>query len=418
MFNLNLSIIIVFLSLSALVVWASLGSIDIVTTMHGAVATSSKIKKIQHLEGGIIGRIMVREGQKVLKGMPLVELEGTVSDANLSELQARITFLGIDLTRLGAEIKDHDDLIFPKSSDSNEKLLIKESVEFFYARKQSLNDKVYVQEKISVQKSQEMQEIKKRIEKYYKYKKILAEKITISNDLIKNNLSNRLEHLGYLEKEVEIDGKLSEDLSALNQSISAIELVQLRIKSIKSTHKIGQFSEFNEKKNLHSELLFRLKKYKDNQERKIIKAPVDGQIKYLYVSTVGGVVSPGEVLLDIVPDAGRLIVESSLPVNEKPYVSVGQTATVRLSSPGPAGLGNIEGRVDYISADSIDESGIEPYFLVRIILEKNKVQYRGIDYELVPGISVVSNILTGKRNILDYFLDSFGVIKKRALMER
>ena len=109
---------------------------------------------------------MVREGQKVLKGMPLVELEGTVSDANLSELQARITFLGIDLTRLGAEIKDHDDLIFPKSSDSNEKLLIKESVEFFYARKQSLNDKVYVQEKISVQKNQEMQEIKKRIEKY------------------------------------------------------------------------------------------------------------------------------------------------------------------------------------------------------------------------------------------------------------
>ena len=126
MFNSHLSIIIVFLSLSALVVWASLGSIDIVTTMHGAVATSSKIKKIQHLEGGIIGRIMVREGQRVLKGMPLVELEGTVSDANLSELQARITFLGIDLIRLSAEIKDHDDLIFPNSMDSNEKLLIKE----------------------------------------------------------------------------------------------------------------------------------------------------------------------------------------------------------------------------------------------------------------------------------------------------
>jgi adhesin transport system membrane fusion protein len=409
---------LVFFLLAALGVWSYFGTIDIVTATQGVVAPSAKIKKIQHLEGGIIHSIQVREGERVAEGDALVELEGATSEAELNELQARLTTLKIDLIRLTAELENKAEFQFSDELLENHSEKIKKSIEFFTLRKNSLENRVSVQKKMLGQKVQEMKEILQRIEKNKKYKIILKEKINISAELMKDALSNRLQHLSYLEQEIGIDGKIAEDFWAVKQSQTAIEEAKLRISGLKDIYRTEILTDYNEKISVYSELKFRRKKFEDNRSRKVIRSPVSGRIKYLYFSTVGGVVAPGAVVLEIVPEAGKLIIEARLPVNEKAYVRVGQSVKIRLAASGPAGLGQIVGNVAYISADSIAEARQPPYFLVRIFVDEKSISYKGKDYELVSGESVVCNILTGKRRVLDYFLEPFWSIENLALRER
>ena len=409
---------LVFFLLAALGVWSYFGTIDIVTATQGVVAPSAKIKKIQHLEGGIIHSIQVREGERVAEGDALVELEGATSEAELNELQARLTTLEIDLIRLTAELENKAEFQFSDEFSENHPEKIKKSIEFFTLRRNSLENRVSVHKKMLAQKNQEKKEILQRVKKNKKFKIILKEKIDISDELMKNALSNRLEHLSYLEQEIGINGKIAEDFWALKQSQTAIEETKLRISGLEYVYRTEILTDYNEKLSVYSELKFRRQKLQDNRSRKVIRSPVSGRIKYLYFSTVGGVVAPGAVVVEIVPEAGKLIVEARLPVNEKAYVRVGQSVKIRLAASGPAGLGQIVGKVAYISADSIAEARQPPYFLVRIFVDEKSISYKGQDYELVSGESVVCNILTGKRRVLDYFLEPFWSIENLALRER
>ena len=150
----------------------------------------------------------------------------------------------------------------------------------------------------------------------------------------------------------------------------------------------------------------------------MIRSPVHGRVKRLYYSTIGGVVSPGAVVVEIVPEAGKLIVEARLPVNEKAYVRLGQKAKVRLTAPGPAGYGQLDGRVDYISADSLLDRNGATYFLVRVTVDGNTVSYNEKTYELASGESVESRILIGERRIINYFIEPFWKSAGIALRER
>lgn len=156
---------LVFFLLAALGVWSYFGTIDIVTATQGVVAPSAKIKKIQHLEGGIIHSIQVREGERVAEGDALVELEGATSEAELNELQARLTTLEIDLIRLAAELENKTEFQFSDEFSENHPEKIKKSIEFFTLRRNSLENRVSVHKKMLAQKIQEMEEILQRVEK-------------------------------------------------------------------------------------------------------------------------------------------------------------------------------------------------------------------------------------------------------------
>lgn len=114
----NISFAFSVISLAAIGFWAYYGTLDIVTTVPGVVVPSSKIKKVQHLEGGIIRAINIKEGDEVKKGEPLMELEGTISDANLSELKVRIAQLSIDLIRLNSELDKKKEHVYPNKYQS------------------------------------------------------------------------------------------------------------------------------------------------------------------------------------------------------------------------------------------------------------------------------------------------------------
>ena len=392
---------------SAVGLWSFLGTLDYVTVTQGVVTPSNKIKKIQHLEGGIIRSIRISEGQEVRAGEPMIELAATKTETEIKELEARLSALKIDLIRLAAEQNFEPTVTYPADITILHSSKVAKSIELFRIRQISLDNRISVQNNIVEQKIQEMNEIQQRVNKNKKYLEVLIEKIKISESLLKDNLSNRLDHLKYLEQKIGTEGKISEDFWSFKKSNTAIKEAKLRILSLKDAHKEHALTEYNEKKNAYDELMFRKERLLDNRSRSVIKSPVDGRVKYLYYSTVGGVISPGAVVLEVVPNSGNLIIESKLPVNEKAYVKVGQEAKIRLSAPGPAGLGRLDGRVDYISADSIaDQNGVK-FFIIRITVNGDKISHKGVAYELGAGESVECRILIGKRRIIDYFVEPF-----------
>ena len=420
-----------FILFSSVGAWSYFGTLDYVTVTQGVVTPSNKIKKIQHLEGGIIRSILVSEGQGVEKGTPLIELEATKSEAELNELETRLAALQIDLIRLEAEQgfekpldmgsgrePNRRELVFPPKMIGQYPSKVAKAAALFRIRKTSLNNRIFAQKNVVQQKKQEREEIKQRINKNKKYLKILEEKIEISEKLLRDDLSNRLDHLKYLEQKTGIEGKINEYYWSLEKSKTAIAEAELRIQTLKDAHKETAVTEYSEKNNAYEELRFRKARLLDNRSRTMIRSPVEGRVKYLYYTTVGGVVSPGAVVVEIVPDAGKLIIEGRLPVNEKAYVKVGQSAKVRLTAPGPAGFGQIDGRVEYISADSISDQNGLTYFLTRITVAGDNVSYNGKSYRLGAGESVECRILTGQRRIIDYFIEPFWKGANEALRER
>ena len=407
-----------FLLFSAAGIWSYLGTLDYVTVTQGVVTPSNKIKKIQHLEGGIIRSIRVSEGQEVKAGEPMIELEATKSETEFNELETRLGALQIDLRRLEAEQNFMPLVAYPADLKMRYPSKVKKAIELFRIRKIALENRVSVQKNIVEQKIQDMREIQQRVQKNKKYLNILEEKIEISEGLLKDDLSNRLDHLKYLEQKIGIEGKINEDFWSLEKSNTAIREAELRIRSLKDAHKENALTEYNEKNNAYEELRFRKERLLDNRSRTLIRSPADGRVKYLYYSTVGGVISPGAVVLEVVPNAGNLIIESKLPVNEKAYVKLGQAAKIRLSAPGPAGFGQLDGRVDYISADSIADQNGAKFFVIRITVDGDSISHKGVSYELGAGEGVECRILIGKRRIIDYFVEPFWRGASMALRER
>ncbi|MAL61954.1 MAG: hypothetical protein CL563_03000 [Alphaproteobacteria bacterium] len=407
-----------FLLFVLLAAWSYFGTLDYVTVTQGVVTPSNKIKKIQHLEGGIIRSIRVAEGQNVQPGDPLIELEATKSETEFNELETRLAALKIDLKRLEAEQKFESEVLYQEEIKKEHPNKVRKAAELFQIRMSSLQNRILAQKNLVQQKIQDMEEIQQRILKNKRYRKILDEKIEISEKLLSVDLSNRLEHLKYLEQKIGIEGAINEDFWSLEKSKSAIKEAKLRIQSLRDAYKETAVTEYNEKNNAYEELRFRKERLLDSRARTMIRSPVKGRVKYLYYTTIGGVIAPGALVLEILPDAGALIVEAKLPVNEKAYVSVGQNAKIRLSAPGPAGLGSLDGRVSYISADSIADANGTTYFLIRITVSENTVSYNGRSYDLGAGESVECRILIGERRIIDYFVEPFWKGADRALRER
>ncbi len=155
------------------------------------------------------------------------------------------------------------------------------------------------------------------------------------------------------------------------------------------------------------ELSERLKAYEDDLQRTVLTAPTSGIVKTIYAFTRGGVVKPGEVVLDLVPDSDSVVVEARLQPSDIGYVNVGDTAFVRLNSNDAVKFGYLSGSVTTISPDTlVTEQGIA-YYRVRIQTEKNYFESGPARYPLVPGVVVTAGVVTGQRSVLRYLLSPF-----------
>jgi len=402
----------------ALGVWAYLGQLDIVSTADGKVVPSSKVKEVQHLEGGIVSEILVKEGDEVKLNQPLLTLEGTSSDANVRELEIRIVSLQVDIARLKAQTRETEAPKYSKNLRSNHSSLVKESESLFKLQNNKYHSELASQKELIKQRAQDVKEIETRISSNQEGLELLKKQIDISEKLLQDNLTTEYKHLSFLREESGLKSKIEEDKAALKRASSQIESAEEKLKRVRHSFREKAAEELKKSQQELDEFLQRLKKFKDSQRRTVIRAPVDGVVKTLYLYTVGGVVAPGKTIMDIVPTSDTLVVEAHLPIGDIGYVALGQKTVVKLASPDARRYGKLDGEVYNISPDTVSDQNGRTYYNVRIKTEKNYFEWGPDQYQLVPGMQVVSYIHTGKRSVLAYLLDPFIDSMGQALQER
>lgn len=413
-----LLVLLLTLLVATFVLWANHSSLAIVSVAVGEVKPSSRVKHVQHLEGGIVEEIMVREGQSVTQGEPLMALSPTRNEADLAELNARLRTRRVDRIRLLAEIQDAKELSFPAELEAEAPQLTADARAMFETRRQQAAAEHERLSKLVQQRQQEVRRIETHLASARESLALLDEQFQISADLLAKGITNRYSHLE-LQREVQrIKGEIAQDHEAIKGAKAALAVAQSELQEARLNRNEAARLELSAVETELSELGERLRKFQDTLARTIIRAPVAGIIKETAVATVGGVVQPGETVFTIVPEGDTLIVEARLPPHEAGYVHPGQRAVIRLNSAELARFGNIEGIVEEISPDRLTSEQGEPYFRVRISAERSFFEARDSRYELFPGTQVIANIQTGERTVMDYITAPLISEGRRALLER
>tara|TARA_B100001029_G_scaffold177050_1_gene180981 strand:- start:103 stop:1281 length:1179 start_codon:yes stop_codon:yes gene_type:complete len=364
-----------------MLLWSIFFEIDIISNADGQIIPAGEVKTIQHLEGGIIDQILVKESEKVVKDQPLVILAATASQVDVDELQVRIDSQEIKSIRLDAEINDFEIPIFPDNLANQRQKIVNKSIELFLSRKDTFEGQI--------------KEIDAIIDQLQVGVDILLRQVEMSAQLLEEKVTNEFAHL--------------EILKELNRSKGALEEVIEKKQNIKNEFIEEARNELQLAQRELSQSYETMKKLEDNLQRTTITAPVEGVIKNLFFVTEGGVIDPGGAILDIVPTKDNLIVEARLPNSDVGFVEPGQSAVVKLSSSDSVNFGQIDATVIQISPDTEQDENDKRVVFYKILLETEKNFFQSKDkiYQLVPGVKVVASIHIGQRTLANYLLSPF-----------
>ncbi len=414
----HLFLLLCILSCGAFGVWAYYCKLDIVSVAQGRVAPSSKIKSIQHLEGGIVKEILAREGDHVKPEQPLVILEETASGANVEELRVRIDALRVDAARLKAEAAIQDAINFSDALIQKHGKLVDQARKLFQVRRERYLGELASQKEKIKQRTQDINEIQARLKNTKAALHLLEKQIAISADLLKSELTTQYKHLDLLREEAKLRSRAEEGAIALKRARSALSQAQKTLKNIEATFRETAVRELKAVRQELNEVSQRMLKFSDNLSRTVIRSPVVGVVKALYIFTRGGVVQPGMTIMDIVPEADRLIVEAHLPTSDIGFVQPGQRAIVKLASQDARRFGKIEGQVVHVSPDAFATQQGAAFYTVRIETDKDYFEQDNLQYKLYPGVAVVASIHTGRRTVWQYLLDPFLNTLEASFQER
>lgn len=411
-------LILLLLGIVAIFLWFYKSQLGIITEAPGVVVPASKVAIVQHLEGGIVKNINIKEGEKITKGEKILSLESISSGSKVEEIKGLIFGHRIDKIRLEAELQGRKTLFYPEDLMQENSLLAKKAIERFKGRKNKLDGLVAAQSELVKQRKAELVEVSARKEKNKQNLKLLNEQIKISKSLLENKLTNKMTHLALLREQAIINGQLNEDTAALIRLRHSIDEAKIRIDSIKNTFSEEVGKELDEKIQALNALLERRQDKEDSLRRTVIRAPVSGTIQKLNYPTIGGVIAPSAVVAEIIPDGETLRVEASLPSQEIGYVHLGQPVQIRLDSADAFRFGEIDGEVISISPDTVKLEGSVPHYKVIISLKSNAFKRSENLYQLVPGVRVVCGIIIGSRSVFEYIFEPFMTNWKYSLTER
>ncbi|WP_242012250.1 HlyD family type I secretion periplasmic adaptor subunit [Pseudodesulfovibrio cashew] len=402
-------------------IWAAVSPLDIVSNAMGEVVPSSKVKRIQHLEGGIVRALKVREGDTVTVDQPLIELEATASDSTVEELNVRVASLKVEMLRLEAESRWFDGggkesvspmavdpfevtPVFPGELGKDAPDMVAQAKELYNARRERFVNDIKAQEEQIKQRQQDIKEITARIRNQQQNLKYVREQIKISEGLLKDKLTTRYKHLGFLKEESSLVSRIEEDRAALDRSRSMLSSAREALAQISNQFHEQVQSDLRRARRELLEFSQRLRKMSDSLQRTVIRSPANGIVKTVYIMGEGEVVQPGMTVLDIVPADDKLVIEAHLPLGDIGYVQVGQPASVRLATGDARMFGNLTGSVRRISPDAITTPEGGTYYRVLVETESDHFQKGSRKYQLYPGMRLLVAIKTGERTVMEYLV--------------
>ena len=388
--------------LVALVLWAHITQIKEVATTRGEVIPADLIHNVQHLEGGIVSEILVRNGDFVNKGQSLLRFAPPATMADLEQMSVRYASLLLEQERLHALIENRKPVFGEKGKRYPE--LATQQLTIYQAQLNSQKQKVLVIEQQIEQKKSEKQRSLNQSSIMKEEVKLLEEQVNIRKELNKTGVVARDE---LLTTQIQ----LSENLREYRQFQDNFIVAKTTLAEARQRRKDAEFQFIKdiqlEAGNILSEIaeveqtLIRLN---DRATRLNVVAPVSGIVQALAINSINAVAEPGKIILRIVPVDDELIVESRIMPDDVGHVHIGQNADVKIDSYDSSRFGSIDGTVKQISATTYLDEKNNPYYRAEITLKQTWVGDNPETMKIIPGMTVQANIETGAKSILAYLL--------------
>ena len=397
--------------------WTNFALIDEVTRGDGKAIPSSRLQKIQNLEGGIIAELYVHEGEIVAANAPLLRLDDTRFASNVGETEADRQALVLRVERLSAEAEGRA-LNVPSSVNELAPGLAASEQALFASRQQQLQDEVAGLEEQLNQRRQELREFSAKQGQYRSSLSLLRQEIGMSEPLVAEGAVSPVEVLRLKRAEVETQGELQAVTLAIPRAESAIKEVERKIDETRGRFRSEALTQLNEARTDLSKIQSTGKALEDRVSRTLVTSPVRGIVKQLLVNTIGGVIQPGSDLVEIVPLDDNLLVEARIRPQDIAFLHPGQEAMIKFTAYDYTIYGGLKGRLEQISADTITDEEGNSFYLIKLRTDKSHLGTVEKPLLIIPGMVASVDIITGKKSILSYLLKPIIRARAEALRER
>ncbi|CAN7717975.1 HlyD family type I secretion periplasmic adaptor subunit [Mesorhizobium sp. LjNodule214] len=391
-------------------VWAAYAPLESAAIAAGAIEAESSRKTIQHLEGGIVGRILVNDGDEVVAGQPLIGLDDTKARATVQMLQMQLWDAQALEARLVAERDDRERIQFPQDIVAAARQypaaagIVAGQTRIFDTRRRLNSSRIDMIQRRIAQTEQEIAGLRFQANAATSRATIVKGEIADVAPLVAKRLLTR-SRLRQLEREqAEIDGRIGEATSQISRAEQAVGESQAMIFKLESDHQSEVAQNLRDTQAQILQFIERIQAARDVLARTMVRAPEAGTITDLRIHTTGGVIAPGEPLLDLVPSDDRLIVLVQVKPEDIDLVRPGLPARVRLLSYKHRRVPPVEGVLTYVSADRlIDSETRRPYYTARVRISEASLRALP-EVDIMPGMPVEVLIKTGQFTVAHYTL--------------
>ena len=397
--------------------WADFAVLDEVTRGEGRVIPSSKIQIIQNLEGGILAEILVREGDIVEKGDILVRIDNTAAQATYRDARSRVYTLQATVERLRAELKGREMVLSEEILEKAAQAAADQKA-LFEARGRQLEAQTAVLQAQAKQSQQEIAEMRSRRKQLERSLQLAREELAITQPLARSGVMPRIDMIRIERQVADLEGEIATIRLSIPRLQSAAKEAMQRVEEVVFSSKAAISDELNSARAELNSVTETLLAGKDRVTRTAVRSRVRGTVKEIKQNTIGGVIRPGEDIIEIVPLDDTLLVEAQIRPADIAFLRPGQKSTIKIAAYDFSIYGGLEAKVEHISADTIKDEQGENFYRVYLRTAQNTLLHQGNELPIIPGMTATIEILTGKKSVLDYILKPILKARDRALRER
>ncbi|MDY0233695.1 MAG: HlyD family type I secretion periplasmic adaptor subunit [Sulfurimonas sp.] len=408
---------VVFLLLGGFGIWAALAPLAESSVAVGKISADLDKKTLQHLEGGVIESILVKDGDGVKKGDLLLKLRDVHIKSQLDTYKTQYDDASALYARLVAQRDTKDSVAYPEELQNES--IKQEQNNIFYTTKKTIEDEKIISQNRVVQLENQIDGLNSLLRAKESRLESIKDETLEWEDLYRQKLVDKLKIRELNREQNAIEGDISQTISEIAKLAEAINETRNQQLLREKEFTKQTLGELVQAKSMLFDLKSKIASVEDTLSRTNIVAPIDGTIVGLNLHTVGGVVSPGRDILQIIPQNSELIVVAQVQISDVDKVKVGLMADIRFSAFNTRNTQVIEGRVIHVSADSfIDEKTGVPYYEAKIEVTKDgKIQLVNYGFELVSGMPAEVMIKISDRTVLSYLVKPFMEMLARGFNE-
>jgi len=415
--SLHLILWITMVFLVSALIWSNFAELDEVTHADGRVIPSSQVQVIQNLEGGILAEVLCKEGEQIKKGQVLLRMDDTMFSSSFDESRLASLALSALISRLEAEVNQLPFSI-PSEFPQEHIDIIQNEQALYQARQRELQSSIDILVQQRAQQTQALAELKAEEYKLKLNAALANKELEITEPLVKTGAVSQ-EELLRLEMAVnEAAGKLEVTRHSIPKTEAAIAEAEQKISERTQQFISDARAQLNDAKTEYGRLSISNVALEDRVQRTEVRSPVDGTVKQILISTIGGIIQPGMDLMEIVPTNDTLLVEAKIRPADVAFIHPGQKAMVKLTAYDFSIYGGLDSVLELISADTITDERGDHFFQIQVRTRETHLGTEEHPLPIIPGMIASVDIMTGKKTVMDYILRPLKKAQASAMRER